>query len=101
MINSIAHHNETVSMSMEAASMPVNVTLKNVPEDLYRLLKRSADAHQRSINGEVIACLSTALRPATGITPELLEDIRRFRESLGPINVKPSVIRTSIKKGRL
>ena len=80
--------------------MPVNITLKNVPVNLYQQLKRSADAHQRSINGEAIACLTRALEPAQGITPELLESIRRFSDSLKPGMFDPKDIRAAIKKGR-
>jgi plasmid stability protein len=38
------------------------ITVKNIPPDLYELLKSSAQAHRRSINSEVITCLETTLR---------------------------------------
>ena len=45
------------------------LTIKNIPDELYRTLKESAKAHHRSMNGEVIACLERTL--GTGrIDPE-------------------------------
>lgn len=46
-----------------------NLTLKNIPEDLYRLLKKSAAEHRRSLNKEVIFRLERSLA-ATRIDPE-------------------------------
>ena len=36
------------------------ITLKNIPADLHRELKRRAEEHHRSLNREVIATLQTA-----------------------------------------
>ncbi len=37
------------------------LTLKNVPDDLYRRLKEQAAAHRRSLNQEAIECLTTSV----------------------------------------
>lgn len=34
-----------------------NVTVKNIPDDLYEQLKQAAEAHHRSVNSELIHCL--------------------------------------------
>ena len=39
-----------------------SLTIKNVPDDLYKRLKESANQHRRSVNSEVIVCLERALR---------------------------------------
>ncbi len=36
-------------------------TVKNIPTDLYRLLKQSADMNRRSINSEIIVCIEKAV----------------------------------------
>ena len=59
--------------------MPTNVTLKNVPDDVYERLKRSAEEHRRSLNSEAIVCLESVLLPASGNPSEQLERIRRLR----------------------
>lgn len=38
------------------------ITVKNIPPDLYDLLKSSAQTHRRSINSEIITCLENTLR---------------------------------------
>jgi antitoxin FitA len=43
--------------------MATNFTLKNIPEDLYRKVKESADRNQRSVNGEIISILAAATNP--------------------------------------
>lgn len=39
-----------------------SLTIKGLPDDLYRLLKRRAAERRRSINSEVLVCLDRALR---------------------------------------
>jgi plasmid stability protein len=36
-----------------------SVTVKNIPDDLYEQSKQAANAHHRSVNGELIYCLDT------------------------------------------
>jgi antitoxin FitA len=40
--------------------MPVNLSIKNVPDELAAALKASAKANHRSLNGEVIARLKNS-----------------------------------------
>jgi plasmid stability protein len=37
-----------------------NITLKNIPADLRRELKKRAEEHHRSLNGEILATLKSA-----------------------------------------
>jgi plasmid stability protein len=61
--------------------MPVTLTLKNIPDDVYERLKLSAAANRRSINREAIVCLEAAL--ATRIAPaERLARARTLRAAL-------------------
>lgn len=63
--------------------MPVNITLKNIPDDVYARLKTSAQAHRRSLNSEAIVCLESALLPGKTPASERLEYARRLRAELG------------------
>jgi plasmid stability protein len=38
-----------------------NITLKNIPDDIYTQLKEAASAHHRSLNSEILYCLETKL----------------------------------------
>lgn len=56
------------------------ITVKNIPDDLYVCLKRSAQANRRSLNSEIIVCIERALR-VRRVEPEaVLERARRLRE---------------------
>jgi plasmid stability protein len=37
------------------------LTIKGLPDSLYRRLKQQAEAHRRSLNGEIIVCLERAV----------------------------------------
>jgi plasmid stability protein len=37
------------------------LTLKNIPDDLYIRLKEAAQAHHRSLNGEILYCVERTL----------------------------------------
>jgi len=56
------------------------VTVKNIPAELYELLKRSAQVNRRSINSEIIVCIERALR-SRQIDPEtVLLRAQKLRE---------------------
>ena len=38
-----------------------NITLKNIPSDLYKALKQNAEINHRSLNREIIASIERAL----------------------------------------
>jgi antitoxin FitA len=67
---------------MVGEDLPTTLTLKNIPDDVYERLKASAAAHHRSLNGEAIVCLETALMPRRVSVEESLERIRRVRAGL-------------------
>ncbi len=37
--------------------MPTNITIRDIPDDVYAKLKKKAELHHRSINSEVIVYL--------------------------------------------
>ena len=58
------------------------ITIKNIPDELYEQLKKSAKTHRRSINSELIQCLEMVLNPVRP-SPELhLERFRSIRSRL-------------------
>lgn len=59
------------------------ITLKALPPSLHRQLKARAARHKRSLNQEVIAVLTEAVADSRPVdTNALIEEARRFRESL-------------------
>lgn len=57
-----------------------SITLKNIPADLHRELKKRAEEHHRSLNGEIIAALKSAIGGSIRLDPTKLEEsVRRAR----------------------
>lgn len=77
-----------------------NMTIKNLPDDLYEKLKERAQEHGRSINNEVIFCLKRALR-SSPIDPEAFlarVDALQKKMSLPPLTDK--ILRKAREEGR-
>jgi len=56
------------------------ITLKNIPADLHRQLKKRAEEHHRSLNKEIIATLKSATGGTIPLDPTKLEEsVRRAR----------------------
>ena len=62
--------------------MPTTLTLKNIPDDVYARLKRSAEIHRRSLNSEALMCFETVLFPTRIAPSERLARARELREPL-------------------
>ena len=76
------------------------LTLKNIPDDLYELLKEIAAANHRSINGQIIAFLEQALR-STPIDPEeFLAQARLLRELTSDYILTDEEINRAKRAGR-
>lgn len=77
--------------------MPVNLSIKNVPDELADRLRRRADAAHRSMQGELMAILEAALEDRPPMRPrevlarlkaldlrtgrEAADDVRRERDA--------------------
>jgi plasmid stability protein len=60
--------------------MPVNLSIKNAPDDVVQRLKERAVKHHRSLSGEVLSILEEATRPPRKLT---IEEASRKIRSLG------------------
>jgi len=57
-----------------------SITLKNIPADLHRELKRRAEEHHRSLNKEIIATLKSATTKTHRVDVEaLIREARAIR----------------------
>ncbi len=77
--------------------MPMTITLKNIPDEIYAQLRQSADRHHRSLNSEVIACLERVLLPGTIEPAERLARIQRLRPRRA---IKAGSIDSAKRRGR-
>jgi len=56
------------------------ITLKNIPAELHRELKKRAEEHHRSLNKEILATLKSAISGTVRFDPAKLEEsVRRAR----------------------
>jgi plasmid stability protein len=59
--------------------MPINLSIKNAPDDVVQRLRERAERHHRSLQGELMAIIEAAVgedRPAT--PAEILAEVRRL-----------------------
>jgi plasmid stability protein len=80
--------------------MPTNMTLKNIPDEVYERLKLSAGAHRRSLNSEAIVCLESVLLPGRLPPSDRLSRIRALRNKLPKVKFKPKDIDALKREGR-
>jgi plasmid stability protein len=65
--------------------VPVNLSIKNVPDDLAERLRRRAAAAHRSMQGELMAILEEALSENHALTPaEAWARVRELGLHTGP-----------------
>ena len=59
--------------------MPVNLSIKNAPDDVVKRLKERAARHHRSLQGELMAILEEAVGASRPLSPdEILDKVRRL-----------------------
>ena len=59
--------------------MPVNLSIKNAPDDLVVRLKERAAKNHRSLQGELLSIIEEAVRQPDQLTPrDVLAEIRRL-----------------------
>ncbi len=66
----------------------MNITLKNVPDSIYKVIKREAKRKKRSLNAESIQVLETAASEAVrrGQLSKMRNELDRFAASLPPLD---------------
>jgi len=59
--------------------MPVNLSIKNAPDDVVERLRARAARHHRSMQGELLAILEDAVGLRRTLTPaDVLKEVRRL-----------------------
>jgi plasmid stability protein len=59
--------------------MPVNLSIKNAPDDIVECLRERAAKHHRSLQGELLTIVEEAVRRPARLTPrEVLAEVRRL-----------------------
>lgn len=77
-----------------------SLTIKNIPDELYKRLKQSAAANRRSINNEVIYYLERILPRQPRDAEEIIARIKVVQEGVPDYNVTPEELEEIINEGR-
>lgn len=76
------------------------LTIKNIPDDLYDKLKKTALSHHRSLNSEIIHCLETVLVPQKMDVSERLKRAQKLRAQIPDGAITSADIDDAINQGR-
>jgi len=76
------------------------LTVKNIPDDLYGLLKEAATTHRRSLNSEILMCLERSLLPQRRNTAELADRARSLRSRTAGAGITLASLSKARRKGR-
>jgi antitoxin FitA len=80
--------------------MPVSIMLKNVPDNIYSILKSNAESNRRSLNSETIVCLETLLLKSKISVDERLARIQRLTSKQDPNKMATIDIDQAKREGR-
>jgi len=80
--------------------MPVTLTLKNIPDDVYVRLKTVSKAHRRSLNSEAIVCFETYLTPSKTLPAERIRRAQDLRATCGEQPFRTKDIAAFKRQGR-
>ena len=77
------------------------LTIKNLPDSLYRRLKEKAAEHRRSLNSEAILAVERAVADLAAAEPdEIIASLRRARARLDRVFFTDSALRAGRRDGR-
>jgi hypothetical protein len=74
---------------------PINITVKSLPESVYRVVKREANRKRRSLNAEIIQALEMQSAEAERLWQfgDLRKKLEQFAATLPPLDDSAPLIR--------
>ena len=79
--------------------MPTNITIRDIPDDIYEKLKRQAELHHRSINSEVIVYLKRMVQSHRRDPDQIIARAKKLKvKAKGSLSIEQ--IQEAIDKGR-
>ncbi len=76
------------------------VTVKNIPDKLYKKLKDSAANHRRSINSEIIYCMESMLESRNIDVDRFLTEIEQLQASIKAPPLTEAFLKKAKEAGR-
>lgn len=84
----------------EEVGIVATITLKAIPDDLYKRLKQRAVRNRRSINSEVLVCLEQSLESKPIDPGSFLARVDALREQIAQPPLTEEFLRTAKAAGR-
>ena len=75
-------------------------TVKNIPQNLYEKLKKSAELNRRSINSEIIVCIEKTVQSQALDTNKMLAKARQLRSLTQAMPITDAELIKAIEDGR-
>ena len=76
------------------------LTIKGLPDSVYEQLKAQAEAHRRSLNGEIIVCLERVVGATPFDPAEWLAEARALRQGIKRRPLSGRELRAAREAGR-
>ena len=76
-------------------------TVKNIPQNIYEKLKRSAELNRRSINSEIIFCIENTVQSQAIDSELVLKRARQLRRITNDIPITDDELKMAKEDGRL
>ena len=80
--------------------MGTNITVKGIPDEVYRRLKAAAEANHRSVNSEIINRIEHSLIAKRVPAADLLARVRRLHESFEGHTFELAELEEARREGR-
>lgn len=77
-----------------------SITVKNIPDHAYKILKLVATAHRRSINSEIICLIEKATLSKPFLPEQHLAPAKRSREKTKKFLLAKNILQESKEKDR-
>jgi antitoxin FitA len=78
-----------------------NITVKNIPDDLYKNLQYFAAINHRSLNNEIIVCMEKSMRGRRFKTAQFLDKAQEIREEIKLPYLTDDKLNSIKQEGRL
>ncbi len=76
------------------------VTVKNIPDEVYECLQRSADINRRSVNSEIIVCIERQVSSQRRDVDDIVQRARALRSLTSATPVTQNWFDEAKREGR-
>ena len=84
---------------MNSNAIPTNITIRDIPDEVYQKIKKQAELHHRSINSEVIVYLKKLVQSKRRDPEQIISRAKRIKQKAkGALSIDQ--IQQAIDQGR-